>query len=30
MDFRVFPEGQCTEWGILLGGSKISNIFWGV
>ena len=30
MDFRVFSEGQGTVLGIFLGGSKISNIFWGV
>ena len=29
MHFRVFSEGQGTEWGVFLGGSKISNIFLG-
>ena len=29
MHFRIFSEGQGTEWGIFLGVSKISNIFWG-
>ena len=29
MHFGVFSQSQCTEWGILLGVAKISNIFWG-
>ena len=29
MHFRVFSEGQGTEWGIFFGVAKISNIFWG-
>ena len=28
MHFRVFPEGQCTEWGYFLGLLKF-QIFWG-
>ena len=27
MHFRVFSEGQGTEWEIFFGVSKISNIF---
>ena len=27
--FRVFSLGQGTEWGMLLGVGKISNIFGG-
>ena len=30
MHFRVFSEGQGTEWGIFMGVSKTSNIFWVV
>ena len=26
MHFRVFSEGQGTEWGIFLAVAKISNI----
>ena len=29
MHFRVFSEGQGTEWGIFFGVAKISNIFLG-
>ena len=29
MHFKVFPYGQCTEWGIFFGVAKITNIFWG-
>ena len=29
MHFRVFSDGQGTEWGIFLGVAKISNIFLG-
>ena len=29
MHFRVFSQGQGTEWGIFFRVAKISNIFWG-
>ena len=29
MHFRVFSEGQGTEWKIFLGSAKISNIYLG-
>ena len=29
MHFRVFSEGQGTEWGIFFGVAKVSNIFLG-
>ena len=32
MHFRVFSQGQCTEWGIFWGGGgvgEISNILGG-
>ena len=29
MHFRVFSEGQGTEWGYFLEVAKISNIFLG-
>ena len=29
MHFRVFSEGQGTEWGIFFGVAKILNIFFG-
>ena len=28
MHFRVFSEGQYTEWGYVLGLLKLQNIFW--
>ena len=33
MHFRVFSQGQCTEWGIFWGGGGglvKFQIFWGV
>ena len=29
MHFRIFSQGQCTEWGIFFWVAKISNIFLG-
>ena len=29
MNFRVFFEGQCTDWRIFLGVAEILNIYLG-